>query len=52
VEDFNDNLIHRLKELSEKHKFLIFEDRKFADIGEATNGDLSTSATNHVSVGR
>jgi len=33
LEDFDATVIDRLQELSEKHKFLIFEDRKFADIG-------------------
>ncbi|KZT12521.1 Orotidine 5'-phosphate decarboxylase [Laetiporus sulphureus 93-53] len=33
IEDFDSSLIDRLKELSAKHDFLIFEDRKFADIG-------------------
>ncbi|KAF9008971.1 Orotidine 5'-phosphate decarboxylase, partial [Cyathus striatus] len=33
IEDFEDSLIDRLQQLSKKHDFLIFEDRKFADIG-------------------
>ncbi len=33
IEDFDTELITQLQRLSEEHNFLIFEDRKFADIG-------------------
>jgi len=33
IEGFNDQFINRLLTLREKYNFLIFEDRKFADIG-------------------
>ena len=34
IEDFDWSVIERLQELSAKHDFQIFEDRKFADIGK------------------
>jgi uridine monophosphate synthetase len=34
ISDFDEELIVELKSLSQKHNFLIFEDRKFSDIGE------------------
>ncbi|KAG8895647.1 orotidine 5'-phosphate decarboxylase [Tulasnella sp. 403] len=33
IEDFDEDLVVQLTELSKKHDFVIFEDRKFADIG-------------------
>ncbi|XP_076160614.1 rudimentary-like [Ptiloglossa arizonensis] len=37
IEDFTDDFIKRLKELSKKHEFLLMEDRKFADIGNTVS---------------
>ncbi|XP_043280849.1 uridine 5'-monophosphate synthase [Venturia canescens] len=37
IEDFNDNFINNLKQLSTKHNFLLMEDRKFGDIGNTVS---------------
>lgn len=37
IEDFSDSFIGSLKALAKKHKFLIMEDRKFADIGNTVS---------------
>lgn len=33
IQDFSDDLIYQLKKLAKEKEFLLFEDRKFADIG-------------------
>ncbi|KAJ3383728.1 orotidine 5'-phosphate decarboxylase [Lobulomyces angularis] len=46
IVDFDKNLIEELKNLCEKHDFLIFEDRKFADIGNTVKFQYSAGIYN------
>ena len=41
IDDFGPRTIKGLRELSRKHKFLIFEDRKFGDIGSTVQGQFT-----------
>ena len=37
ITDFDADLVDQLQALAKQHDFLIFEDRKFADIGKLTS---------------
>ncbi|OAV97751.1 orotidine 5'-phosphate decarboxylase [Puccinia triticina 1-1 BBBD Race 1] len=42
IEDFDQDLIHKLVEISNRKQFMIFEDRKFADIGNTVKYQYSS----------
>ncbi|XP_054156760.1 uridine 5'-monophosphate synthase-like [Oppia nitens] len=53
VDNFNDRFIDELKSIAEQKEFLIFEDRKFADIGQTvslqyTKGVFKISSWAHI----
>nr|CAI5841729.1 unnamed protein product [Callosobruchus analis] len=41
VDDFHSNLIKRLQEVAKRHNFILFEDRKFCDIGKTVEFQYS-----------
>ena len=46
ITDFNKDLIHKLKSLSFQYEFLLFEDRKFADLGSTVLRQFSQGIYN------
>lgn len=40
ISDFNDKTIRGLNEISRRKQFIVFEDRKFGDIGSMNSGSL------------
>lgn len=41
IEDFHSNFIEPLKDIAKRHNFVLFEDRKFADIGKTVEFQYS-----------
>ncbi|XP_071051842.1 uridine 5'-monophosphate synthase [Onthophagus taurus] len=48
IEDFHENFIKRLQEIASTHNFLLFEDRKFSDIGKTVQNQY-TKGIYHIS---
>lgn len=46
LDDFHPNFIKPLKEIAERHNFLLFEDRKFADVGKTVELQFSKGLYN------
>lgn len=42
IENFNELFAKQLRELADKHQFILFEDRKFADIGQTVSKQYSS----------
>ncbi|TFY82208.1 hypothetical protein EWM64_g1802 [Hericium alpestre] len=51
IEDFEPTLIEQLIALSQKHDFLIFEDRKFADIGSSLSKPIIAVPIRAIEIG-
>ena len=41
IRDFSDRTIHALTDIAKRHKFLLFEDRKFGDIGNTVQAQYA-----------
>ena len=46
LEQYEDSFIETLKSISKKHNFLLFEDRKFCDIGSIVMGQFTSDSYN------
>jgi uridine monophosphate synthetase len=50
ISDFSDHTVHELKTIASKKRFLVFEDRKFADIGSKSSSITRQFMTNSIQV--